>query len=170
MFTQHANIKPSPGRQTEGFAWPGRGERSTASAAESLADRVNASGGDLAPQTKTLSASAADLTDEVRLSPLLPSWLLPLDTITLAFLNLTLVLMVTLIFANTVYRSVVGDFLILGIEEISHLLLLTVAFVGGATAFARGDFMAMKVFIQKAPLPARNFACNLPSPTGSSFF
>jgi tripartite ATP-independent transporter DctM subunit len=87
----------------------------------------------------------------------LPRWLEWVDSFSVAVLNIALLLVVALVFANTLARSIFGAPFVLGIEEISQLLLVLVAFVGGAIAYRRGDFMAIKIFVDRAPEGLRNF-------------
>src|SRR5687768_5602476 len=79
----------------------------------------------------------------------LPRWLEWVDSFSVAVLNIALLLVVALVFANTLARSIFGAPFVLGIEEISQLLLVLVAFVGGAIAYRRGDFMAIKIFVDR---------------------
>ncbi|MFC7398142.1 TRAP transporter large permease subunit [Chelatococcus sp. GCM10030263] len=87
----------------------------------------------------------------------LPRWLEMLDGLVLALLNIALAFEVVLVFANTLARTMFGTPILLGIEETSQLLLIVVAFLGGAIAYRRGDFMSIKIVVDNMPEKVKNF-------------
>jgi tripartite ATP-independent transporter DctM subunit len=87
----------------------------------------------------------------------LPRWLEMLDGLVLALLNISLAIEVVLVFANTLARTIFDTPILLGIEETSQLLLIVVAFLGGAVAYRRGDFMSIKIVVDNMPEKVRNF-------------
>jgi tripartite ATP-independent transporter DctM subunit len=87
----------------------------------------------------------------------LPRWLEMLDGLVLALLNIALAFEVALVFANTLARTMFGTPILLGVEETSQLLLIVVAFLGGAIAYRRGDFMSIKIVVDNMPETVRNF-------------
>jgi tripartite ATP-independent transporter DctM subunit len=87
----------------------------------------------------------------------LPRWLELLDGLVLAMLNIALAFEVVLVFANTLARTIFDTPILLGIEESSQLLLIVVAFLGGAIAYRRGDFMSIKIVVDNMPEKVRNF-------------
>lgn len=87
----------------------------------------------------------------------LPRWLDALDWLVLAMLNVALAFEVVLVFANTLARTIFDKPIMLGIEETSQLLLIVIAFLGGAIAYRRGDFMSIKIVVDNTPEKVRAF-------------
>lgn len=88
---------------------------------------------------------------------ILPRWLEAIDWLVLAMLNIALAFEVVLVFANTLARTIFGTPIMLGIEETSQLLLIVIAFLGGAIAYRRGDFMSIKIVVDNAPEKVKAF-------------
>lgn len=110
----------------------------------------------------SLGEDGAVLADDTALGPSitpieLPRWLDALDGFILAMLNVALAAEVVLVFANTLARTFFGAPIMLGIEETSQLLLIVIAFLGGAIAYRRGDFMSIKIVVDSAPERVRTF-------------
>lgn len=66
-------------------------------------------------------------------------------------LNVALVVETILVFANTILRSVFNRSLLMGVDETSYLFLVVVAFLGGAVAYGRGQFIAVTLVVEKLP-------------------
>jgi len=87
----------------------------------------------------------------------LPRWLERIDAAVLALLNVVLLTEVAIVFVNTLLRAFVNATLIQGIEETSRLTLIVIAFLGGAVAYGRDQFMAKTFFVDKASPHWRDF-------------
>ena len=61
-----------------------------------------------------------------------------------------LVAEVVLVFAGTMARTFFHSSALMGIDELSPLFLVTLAFMGGAVAYSRGQFIAITVFVDRA--------------------
>jgi C4-dicarboxylate transporter, DctM subunit len=96
------------------------------------------------------SAAASDTESTVAgLAPGTPRWLEVIDQTALHLLNVALAVEVVVVFANTILRSVFNRSLLMGVDETSYLFLIVVAFIGGAVAYGRGQFMAITQFVEK---------------------
>jgi len=93
---------------------------------------------------------AADADSAPRSRPL-PQWIEILDRGVLALLNVALVLEVLLVFANTMLRAFFNSSALMGVDEASPLFLITLAFMGGAVACSRGQFIAITVLLHRVP-------------------
>src|SRR4051794_10394800 len=110
----------------------------------------------------SIGEDGAVLADDAALGPSitpieLPRWLDLLDGLILAMLNVALAVEVVLVFSNTLARAIIGKPIMLGIEETSQLLLIVIAFLGGAIAYRRGDFMSIKIVVDSMPEKIRTF-------------
>ncbi len=84
-----------------------------------------------------------------------PGWLKAVDSAVLALLNVALVIEVILVFVSTMVRTFFHSSAMMGVDEASPLFLITLAFLGGAVAYSRGQFIAITVLADRAP-PALN--------------
>ena len=84
------------------------------------------------------------------------SWLAAADTACIVLLNIGLAFEVSIVFLNTVARLFHAS-LMPGMDETARLLLVCIAFLGGAVAYGRGQFMAITVLVDRLPGPARAF-------------
>src|SRR5258708_1781711 len=80
----------------------------------------------------------------------LPAWIEFIDRGAIALLNVALVLEVLLVFANTMLRAFYNSSALMGVDEASPLFLITLAFMGGAVACSRGQFIAIAVLVDRA--------------------
>ncbi|HEY4138511.1 MAG TPA: TRAP transporter large permease subunit, partial [Casimicrobiaceae bacterium] len=80
-----------------------------------------------------------------------PRWLQAIDRAVLAVLNVALALEVVLVFASTMSRSLFNSSALMGVDEASPLFLITLAFLGGAVSYSRGQFIAITVLADRAP-------------------
>jgi tripartite ATP-independent transporter DctM subunit len=87
-----------------------------------------------------------------------PRWLAALDSAVILLLNLALLAEVLLVFLNTVLRAAFNVLITPGVDETSRLLLILIAFLGGAVAYGRGRFMAVTVLLARLPPEARDLA------------
>ncbi len=84
-----------------------------------------------------------------------PRWLAAADAVCIVVLNLGLAVEVAIVFANTVLR-VFHTSLLPGIDETARMLLIYLAFLGGAVAYERGQFMAISYVVDRLPPAWRN--------------
>ena len=80
-----------------------------------------------------------------------PRWLQAIDAAVIALLNVMLVVEVVLVFASTIGRSMLGTSALMGVDELSPLFLVNLAFLGGAVAYGRGQFIAITLLVDRAP-------------------
>ena len=80
-----------------------------------------------------------------------PGWLKSVDTAVLALLNIGLVIQVVLVFVSTMVRNFFHSSSMMGVDETSPLFLITLAFLGGAVSYSRGQFIAITVLADRAP-------------------
>src|SRR5205823_6057884 len=80
-----------------------------------------------------------------------PQWLKAVDSVVLALLNVALVIEVVLVFVSTMVRTFFHSSAMMGVDEASPLFLITLAFLGGAVAYSRGQFIAITVLADRAP-------------------
>jgi tripartite ATP-independent transporter DctM subunit len=83
--------------------------------------------------------------------PRVPAWIKAVDNVVLALLNVMLLLEVLLVFAGTMVRTFGHSSALMGIDELSPLFLVTLAFMGGAVAYSRDQFIAIKILASRAP-------------------
>jgi tripartite ATP-independent transporter DctM subunit len=81
----------------------------------------------------------------------MPSWVRAADGVVLTVLNLMLVAQVLLIFCSTLARSVFHSSAMMGVDELSPLFLVTAAFLGGAVAYSRGQFLSIMLVVDRLP-------------------
>lgn len=117
---------------------PAYGDRTLAATAQPLA----VGGG---PAVHSENSQAA------RHQGLLPGWMKQVDRCVLWLLNVTLVLQVLLVFAGTMARAIFHSSALMGIDELSPLFLITLAFLGGAVAYSRGQFIAINLLVDRLP-------------------
>jgi TRAP-type C4-dicarboxylate transport system permease small subunit len=84
-------------------------------------------------------------------APDVPAWIRAIDTAAIALLNVSLAIELLLVFANTAVRTLFNSSLLMGVDETSPLFLITLAFLGGAVAYSRGQFIAITLLIDRAP-------------------
>jgi tripartite ATP-independent transporter DctM subunit len=91
-----------------------------------------------------------------------PAWLKAIDVAALVLLNVTLVIEVIIVFANTMVRTLFNSSALMGVDETSPLFLITLAFLGGAIAYSRGQFIAITLLVDRAPRAWQEFlkACS----------
>lgn len=89
----------------------------------------------------------------------MPGWLRAIDTAALLLTNLALAAAVTIVFLNMMLRAFFNVSLISGVEELSRLYLVMLAFLGGGVAYGRGNFVAMTSLVRRLPTPLRDL-CN----------
>ena len=75
----------------------------------------------------------------------------PIDTAVIALLNVMLAIEVVLVFAGTMVRTLRAFVGADGVDELSPLFLVTLAFMGGAVAYSRGQFIAITMLVDRAP-------------------
>jgi tripartite ATP-independent transporter DctM subunit len=83
--------------------------------------------------------------------PRVPAWIKAVDRVVLAVLNVMLLLEVLLVFVSTMVRTFGHSSALMGIDELSPLFLVTLAFMGGAVAYSRDQFIAIKILASRAP-------------------
>ena len=81
----------------------------------------------------------------------MPAWLKAIDSAALVLLNVTLAIQVLIVFANTMVRTLFNSSALMGVDETSPLFLITLAFLGGAIAYSRGQFIAITLLVDRAP-------------------
>ena len=68
-------------------------------------------------------------------------------------LNVALVAEVILVFVNTMVRTFFNSSALMGVDEASPLFLITLAFMGGAVAYSRGQFIAITILADRVSTP-----------------
>ncbi len=81
----------------------------------------------------------------------LPTWIRSTDRIVITVLNLMMIAQVLLIFVATLSRSLFHSSALMGIDELSPLFLVTAAFLGGAVAYSRGQFLSIRLVVDRLP-------------------
>jgi TRAP-type C4-dicarboxylate transport system permease small subunit len=81
-----------------------------------------------------------------------PAWIRAADHAVVVLLNVALVIEVVLVFAGTMVRTFFHSSALMGIDELSPLFLVTLAFMGGAVAYSRGQFIAITILVDRAPV------------------
>jgi tripartite ATP-independent transporter DctM subunit len=97
------------------------------------------------------AAIAVPMTGAESAAPPIPAWLERLDRAVIALLNVELAAEVLLVFAAMMARDLFHSSALMGIDEISPLFLITLAFMGGAVAYSRGQFIAITLLADRAP-------------------
>jgi len=97
-----------------------------------------------------------------------PAWIRADDHAVVVLLNVALVIEIVLVFAGTMVRTFFHSSALMGIDELSPLFLVTLAFMGGAVAYSRGQFIAITILVDRAPgrlraLPTPVFRIGRPS-------
>jgi tripartite ATP-independent transporter DctM subunit len=98
----------------------------------------------------TLAAPVVERDSAQRPQPV-PAWIDLLDRAIIALLNVALVAEVILVFSNAMVRTFFNSSSLMGVDEASPLFLITLAFMGGAIAYGRGQFIAITVLADRAP-------------------
>lgn len=96
-------------------------------------------------------------THDVPRTGALPGWLRKVDGVVIGMLNVTLVIQVFLVFAGTMARAIFDSSALMGIDELSPLFLVTLAFLGGAVAYSRGQFIAIGLLVDRLPPAWKKF-------------
>lgn len=102
--------------------------------------RAEAISDDLGPAAAGVNAYLRDV----------PAWIRAADQAVVVLLNVMLVAEVILVFAATMVRTFFRSSALMGIDELSPLFLVTLAFMGGALAYSRGQFIAITVLVDRA--------------------
>ena len=98
------------------------------------------------------AAIAAPISERVAQHPQpVPAWIDMLDRAIIVLLNVALVAEVILVFVNTMVRTLFNSSALMGVDEASPLFLITLAFMGGAVAYSRGQFIAITLLAERAP-------------------
>jgi tripartite ATP-independent transporter DctM subunit len=98
------------------------------------------------------AAIAAPISERVAQHPQpVPAWIDMLDRAIIVLLNVALVTEVILVFVNTMVRTLFNSSALMGVDEASPLFLITLAFMGGAVAYSRGQFIAITILADRAP-------------------
>jgi tripartite ATP-independent transporter DctM subunit len=79
----------------------------------------------------------------------LPRWLELIDAAVIALLNVMLGAEVLLVFGSTMVRSLFNTSSMMWVDEVSPLFLVTLAFMGGAVAYGHGQFIAIRVVVDR---------------------
>jgi tripartite ATP-independent transporter DctM subunit len=87
----------------------------------------------------------------------LPAWLDAVDTAVIALLNVMLAAEVVLVFTSTMVRALFNTSSMMWVDEVSPLFLVTLAFMGGAVAYGHGQFIAIKVVLDRLPAAAQRY-------------
>ena len=102
-----------------------------------------------------MQAPAAALTpleaNATSYAPSVPGWIRGIDGAVLALLNVMLAAEVVLVFVSTMARTFFHSSALMGVDEASPLFLVTLAFLGGAVSYSRGQFIAITVLADRAP-------------------
>ncbi len=80
-----------------------------------------------------------------------PAWIDLLERAIIVLLNVALAAEVVLVFTNTLVRTFFNSSALMGVDEASPLFLITLAFMGGAVAYGRGQFIAITLLADRAP-------------------
>ena len=87
----------------------------------------------------------------------LPRWLETIDTLVIALLNVMLAAEVLLVFTSTMIRALFNTSSMMWVDEVSPLFLVTLAFMGGAVAYGHGQFIAIKVALDRMPAGVHHY-------------
>ena len=87
----------------------------------------------------------------------LPAWLDAIDTAVIALLNIMLAVEVLLVFGSTMIRALFNTSSMMWVDEVSPLFLVSLAFMGGAVAYGHGQFIAIKVILDRVPARAQRY-------------
>ena len=96
-------------------------------------------------------------TDAARAAEKLPTWLVTLERGVVVLLNLGLAAQVMLVFVSMMVRTLFHSSTLMWVDELSPLFLIVVAFLGGAVAYGRGQFIAITILIDRAPTAWHGF-------------
>ena len=80
-----------------------------------------------------------------------PRWVHAIDTAVIAVLNVMLAAEVLLVFGSTMVRSIFNTSSMMWVDEVSPLFLVSLAFLGGAVSYGRGQFIAITLLVERAP-------------------
>jgi tripartite ATP-independent transporter DctM subunit len=80
-----------------------------------------------------------------------PAWLDAIDSAVIALLNVMLAAEVVLVFSSTMVRALFNTSSMMWVDEVSPLFLVTLAFMGGAVAYGHGQFIAIRVLVDRLP-------------------
>jgi len=87
----------------------------------------------------------------------MPHWLEAVDDVVIGLINVMLAAEVLLVFASTMIRTLFNTSSMMWVDEVSPLFLVTLAFMGGAVAYGHGQFIAIKVVLERMPAGAQRF-------------
>lgn len=85
-----------------------------------------------------------------------PFWLHVVDELAIVILNVTLVAQVLLIFIGTVLRNFTTSSALMGVAETAHPFLITIAFLGGAVSYSRGQFIVVTILLERVSPSVRD--------------
>lgn len=80
-----------------------------------------------------------------------PRWLHAIDQSVITLLNVMLAIEVLLVFGSTMIRSLFNTSSMMWVDELSPLFLVNLAFLGGAVAYGRGQFIAITLLVDRLP-------------------
>lgn len=86
-----------------------------------------------------------------------PRWLEAVDDAVIGLINVMLALEVLLVFASTMERAIFNSSSMMWVDEVSPLFLVTLAFMGGAVAYGHGQFIAIKVVLDRLSARMQRF-------------
>ncbi|MEJ0072330.1 MAG: TRAP transporter large permease subunit [Pseudomonadota bacterium] len=81
----------------------------------------------------------------------MPAWIDRLERAVIIVLNVGLAAQVMLVFVSMMVRTMFHASTLMWVDELSPLFLITLAFMGGAVAYGRGQFIAITVLIDRVP-------------------
>jgi len=87
----------------------------------------------------------------------LPAWLGAADAAVIALLNVMLAFEVVLVFTSTMVRALFNTSSMMWVDEVSPLFLVTLAFMGGAVAYGHGQFIAIRVVLDRTPAGTQRY-------------
>jgi tripartite ATP-independent transporter DctM subunit len=90
-----------------------------------------------------------DADDAARPMVPVPIWLRWIDDAAIVILNVTLLAQVLIVFASTILRSFVSSNALMGVAETAHPFLITIAFLGGAVSYSRGQFIVISLLLDR---------------------
>lgn len=105
----------------------------------------------------TTASPALPAAGAVADAPPLPRWLEAIDAAVIGLLNVMLAIEVVLVFTSTMERAIFNSSSMMWVDEMSPLFLVTLAFLGGAVAYGHGQFIAIKVVLERLPAGLQSF-------------
>jgi tripartite ATP-independent transporter DctM subunit len=92
----------------------------------------------------------------------IPAWMKAVDAGVIALLNVALAIQVVLVFVSTMVRTLFHSSTLMWVDEASPLFLITLAFLGGAVAYSRGQFISITILADRVSASWKAFfeACS----------